>query len=66
MSVATAPSPRTLTADEQALAAAMLARARVAMTAIEHYDQAMADRLCRAVAWAGGVVVDGEMTSAFT
>ena len=54
MAVATAPSIRTLTADEQALAAAMLARARAAMRAIEAYDQAAVDRLCRAVAWAGG------------
>jgi len=31
-----------------------IARARSAMRAIEHYDQAMVDRLCRAVAWAAG------------
>lgn len=30
----------------------MLARARAAMAAIENYDQAAVDRLCRAVAWA--------------
>ena len=30
----------------------MLARARAAMAAIENYDQATVDRLCRAVAWA--------------
>lgn len=29
-------------------------RARDAMRAVEHYDQATVDRLCRAVAWAGG------------
>src|SRR4051812_45271767 len=32
----------------------MLARARAAMTAAESLDQAAVDRLCRAVAWAGG------------
>src|SRR4030095_15553117 len=53
MAVATAP-PRTLTSDEQALASAMLSRARAAMDAIQDYDQAAVDRLCRAVAWAGG------------
>jgi sulfoacetaldehyde dehydrogenase len=49
-----APTPRTLTADERALASAMLDRARDAMKAIEDYDQTAVDRLCRAVAWAGG------------
>src|SRR6478609_6483004 len=53
MAVATAPA-RTLTLDEQALASAMLSRARAAMGAIQDYDQAAVDRLCRAVAWAGG------------
>ena len=32
----------------------MLARARAAMQALEHYDQEQVDRLCRAVAWASG------------
>jgi len=41
-------------AEEQATAQALLARARAAMRAIESYDQAAVDRLCRAIAWAGG------------
>jgi acyl-CoA reductase-like NAD-dependent aldehyde dehydrogenase len=45
---------RSLTADEQALADQLLGRARAAMREIADYDQAAADRLCRAVAWAGG------------
>ena len=53
MSVATAPT-RTITPEEQALAADLLARARTAMQAVDSYDQAAVDRLCRAVAWAGG------------
>lgn len=47
-------SPKTLTPDETALTGALLARARQAMRDIEHYDQDMVDRLCRAVGWAGG------------
>jgi sulfoacetaldehyde dehydrogenase len=53
MAVATAPT-RTITAEEQAVAQALLARAKAAMQAVEAYDQAAVDRLCRAVAWAGG------------
>jgi len=53
MSVAVAQT-RTITADEQAAARDLLARARAAMRAVESYDQAAVDRLCRAVAWAGG------------
>src|SRR5437764_192674 len=45
---------RTITAEEQATAMDLLARARAAMRAVESYDQAAVDRLCRAVAWAGG------------
>jgi len=45
---------RTITAEEQATARDLLARARAAMRAVESYDQAAVDRLCRAVAWAGG------------
>src|SRR5205814_3814814 len=45
---------RTITAEEQAAARDLLARARAAMRAVESYDQAAVDRLCRAVAWAGG------------
>jgi sulfoacetaldehyde dehydrogenase len=54
MAVASAAPPRTLTPEERALASALLDKARDAMKAIESYDQAAADRLCRAVAWAGG------------
>ncbi len=46
--------PRSLTPEEQTEVRALLGRARAAMDAIADYDQAMADRLCRAVAWAGG------------
>jgi sulfoacetaldehyde dehydrogenase len=53
MAVATAPT-RTITPEEQATAQELLARARAAMRAVEAYDQATVDRLCRAVAWAGG------------
>ena len=45
---------RTITAEEQATARDLLARARAAMRAVESYDQAAVDRLCRAVAWSGG------------
>lgn len=53
MAVAAAPT-RTITAEEQAVAQTLLARAKAAMQAVERYDQAAVDRLCRAVAWAGG------------
>jgi sulfoacetaldehyde dehydrogenase len=53
MTVATAPA-RTITAEERAIAEALLARAKAAMQAVDTYDQAAVDRLCRAVAWAGG------------
>jgi sulfoacetaldehyde dehydrogenase len=46
--------PRAITPDEQALARTLVERARVAMDAMAGYDQATVDRLCRAVAWAGG------------
>lgn len=45
---------RALTADEHADAQRLLANARAAMDAIADYDQLKVDRLCRAVAWAGG------------
>src|SRR2546426_3064591 len=54
MGVATAAPARTITAEEQATAHGLLARAKTAMQAVEPYDQAAVDRLCRAVAWAGG------------
>jgi sulfoacetaldehyde dehydrogenase len=53
MAVAPAPA-RTITPDEKASAADLLARARIAMTTVESLDQATVDRACRAVAWAGG------------
>jgi len=53
MAVAPAP-PRTITPEERAIASALLTRARAAMDAIESLDQSAVDRLCRAVAWAGG------------
>src|SRR5438876_6706850 len=54
MGVATAAPARTITSEEQATAHSLLARAKTAMRAVEMYDQASIDRLCRAVAWAGG------------
>ena len=45
---------RTITPEEEAAARALVDRARRAMAAIAEYDQAKVDRLCRAVAWAGG------------
>jgi sulfoacetaldehyde dehydrogenase len=53
MAVATAPA-RTITPEEQVAAQGLLARAKTAMQVVETYDQATVDRLCRAVAWAGG------------
>jgi sulfoacetaldehyde dehydrogenase len=47
-------SGRPPTADEQATARALIERARAAMQAVDRFDQAAVDRLCRAVAWAGG------------
>jgi sulfoacetaldehyde dehydrogenase len=46
--------PRALTAAEEQTAQDLLARARAAMRAIADLDQAAVDRLCRAIAWAGG------------
>jgi sulfoacetaldehyde dehydrogenase len=43
---------RTITETEQAYAQELLNRARAAMRAVDHYDQATVDHLCRAVAWA--------------
>src|SRR5579864_9662932 len=45
---------RTISPEEQASTSQLLANARAAMDAIADYDQATVDRLCRAVAWAGG------------
>ena len=43
---------REITDQEKAAAQELLRRARAAMAAVDHYDQATVDRLCRAVAWA--------------
>src|SRR6187401_2156682 len=43
---------RVITEQEIASAQELFARARSAMAAVDHYDQATVDRLCRAVAWA--------------
>src|SRR5262245_13259249 len=53
MAVATG-TPRTITPEERAAVTTLLARAREALAGVEQYDQAAVDRLCRAVAWAGG------------
>jgi sulfoacetaldehyde dehydrogenase len=53
MMTATLSPERAITAEEQATVEALVSRARGAMTAIEAYDQATVDRLCRAVGWAG-------------
>ncbi|HXT68624.1 MAG TPA: aldehyde dehydrogenase family protein [Vicinamibacterales bacterium] len=45
---------RTITLEEQQVCGDLIQRARAAMTAAESLDQAAVDRLCRAVAWAGG------------
>src|SRR3954464_1738706 len=47
-----AETSRAVTSEERASAQDLLTRARGAMTAVEHYDQARVDCLCRAVAWA--------------
>ena len=43
---------RLITEEEKRLAKNLLGRARAAIQAIEGYDQATVDRLCRAVSWA--------------
>jgi sulfoacetaldehyde dehydrogenase len=43
---------RPITEEEKNYAQELLKKARCAMRAIEHYDQAQIDRLCQAVAWA--------------
>jgi len=45
---------RELTAEEKQAGQTLVQRARDAMAAVSSYDQAAVDRLCRAVAWAGG------------
>jgi sulfoacetaldehyde dehydrogenase len=54
MATATPSTGRTITPDEQEAARTALDRARAAMAAVAGWDQAAADRACRAVAWAGG------------
>jgi sulfoacetaldehyde dehydrogenase len=54
MATAAPSAGRTITPEEQELARAALARARAAMDAVAGWDQAAADRACRAAAWAGG------------
>jgi acyl-CoA reductase-like NAD-dependent aldehyde dehydrogenase len=48
----TVEKARTTTDEEKASAQEFLKRARAAMAAVDHFDQATVDRLCRAVAWA--------------
>src|SRR5262249_12873739 len=43
---------RLITDDEKRYAQELLHRARLAMAAVEDYDQARVDRLCQAVGWA--------------
>lgn len=45
---------RGITPEEQQTVAALVARARAAMTQAESLDQIAVDRLCRAIAWAAG------------
>jgi sulfoacetaldehyde dehydrogenase len=45
---------RTITAEETEVVQELVGKARAAMQAIAHYDQDTVDRLCRAIAWAGG------------
>jgi sulfoacetaldehyde dehydrogenase len=47
-------APRPITTEETATVELLVSRAREAMRAADHFDQATVDRLCRAVAWAGG------------
>jgi sulfoacetaldehyde dehydrogenase len=45
---------RTISAEETEIVAEHVNRARTAMAHIAGYDQATVDRICRAIAWAGG------------
>jgi sulfoacetaldehyde dehydrogenase len=45
---------RAITIEETDVVQELLGKARTAMQTAESYDQAAVDRLCRAVAWAGG------------
>ena len=50
----TGMAERELTAEERETTHSLLRRARVAMKAVEPYDQARVDRLCQAIGWAAG------------
>ena len=54
VAASTVSSDRLISTEEQALVETLVSRANAAMKAIEDYDQPTVDRLCRAVAWAGG------------
>jgi sulfoacetaldehyde dehydrogenase len=43
---------RVITEEEKGSALELLGRARAALAAVNHYDQARVDRLCQAIAWA--------------
>ena len=43
---------RVITEEEKGSALELLGRARAALAAVDHYDQARVDRLCQAIAWA--------------
>jgi sulfoacetaldehyde dehydrogenase len=45
---------RTITAEETGVVQQLVSNARAAMRGIDGYDQAAVDRLCQAIAWAGG------------
>ncbi|HET7221049.1 MAG TPA: aldehyde dehydrogenase family protein, partial [Vicinamibacterales bacterium] len=45
---------RALTVEESVVVQELVGKARTAMRAIADYDQPTVDRLCRAIAWAGG------------
>src|SRR5436305_15008447 len=45
---------RATTAEETDVVHELVGRARAAMAAIAPYDQAAVDRICQAIAWAGG------------
>src|SRR5256714_5185865 len=47
-------APRTITSGKRGLTQGLLRRARGAMQAVEHDDQARVDRLCQAIGWAAG------------
>jgi len=54
VAASTVSSDRLISTEEHVLVETLVSRANAAMKAIEDYDQPTVDRLCRAVAWAGG------------